>query len=390
MILTPIGECVETVKSWNPAREAADQNIDYVDLGAVDNEQKIVVDAQRVLGKEAPSRARQKVLAGDIVVSTVRPYLNGVARIPDHLDGATASTGFCVLRASSEKIDPAYLFHWVKTPTFVADMIRKSTGASYPAVSDRIILESLAPVPSLPEQRRIAAILDQADALRRLRLQSLSCNAKLGQAIFHDMFGSPRVNEKGFATSRLGEIATLGSGGTPSKSDKKFWSGDFPWVSPKDMKTIRIKDAQDHISDEVFERTSLKKVPANTVMIVVRGMILVHTVPIGMAMCDVAINQDMKSLHFDARVSSEFALWCLIAQHDAILKKVDTAAHGTKRLSSEALQDLPVIVPPIELQKQFEMRISAFEKIMTFQDKHLNQLQGAFVSLQHRAFRGEL
>jgi len=385
-----IGSCIEMVRSWNPVRTAPQKEITYIDLGAIDNDLKSIVAPQRVLGRDAPSRARQLVSAGDILISTVRPYLNGVAQVPQELDGATASTGFCVVRPNPKKVNASYLFHWLRAPAFIAEMVRLSTGASYPAVSDRIIQHSLMPFPSISEQQRIASILDQADALRRLRRQSLARLSQLGNAIFHDMFGDPRINPAGFPVCCLGEIATLGSGGTPLKSESAFWVGDFPWVSPKDMKTVRIKDAQDHISDAVFERTSLKKVPKNTVLIVVRGMILVHTVPIGMAMRDLAINQDMKSLHFDARVSAEFGLWCLLAQHDAILKRVDTAAHGTKRLSSETLQEVPILVPPVDQQNRFESHIMACEKMIDHQTDQLKQLEGAFTSLQHRAFAGEL
>jgi type I restriction enzyme S subunit len=196
--LVPIGECVEKASSWNPVRDAPDETIAYVDLGAIDNEHKVIREPQSVLGRDAPSRARQKLNAGDILVSTVRPYLNGVAKVPEWLAGSTGSTGFCVLRPSSTKIDRSYLFQWLTASPFINDMVRKSTGASYPAVSDRIIHESLIPLPSLPEQIRIAAILDQADEVRRLRRKALARLADLGQAIFFEMFGDPSRNPLGW------------------------------------------------------------------------------------------------------------------------------------------------------------------------------------------------
>jgi type I restriction enzyme S subunit len=155
-----LGDLVEPAKTWNPMRSPSDEVFDYIDLSAIDQDAKLIIGVREVSCGEAPSRARQLVACGDVLVSTVRPNLNGVARVPDQLNGATASTGFCVLRARESKFDSGYLFHWVKSPAFVADMVNKATGASYPAVSDRIIFDSRMPLPPLAEQRRIAEVLD--------------------------------------------------------------------------------------------------------------------------------------------------------------------------------------------------------------------------------------
>src|SRR4051812_40057640 len=95
---TPIGELVEPVKTWNPLRANPDEAFDYIDLSAVDQAAKAIIGAREVTCGEAPSRARQLVATGDVLVSTVRPNLNGIAKVNAEFDGATASTGFCVLR----------------------------------------------------------------------------------------------------------------------------------------------------------------------------------------------------------------------------------------------------------------------------------------------------
>src|SRR5690348_4215389 len=104
MILVSICEVATPVTSWDPRKRARGELIRYIDLSAVDNERKAITAARIILGDKAPSRARQIVQAGDILVSTVRPNLNGVASVPPELDGATASTGFCVLRPNSRKV----------------------------------------------------------------------------------------------------------------------------------------------------------------------------------------------------------------------------------------------------------------------------------------------
>ena len=197
----PVGDLVEPVKTWNPLRANHEEVFDYIDLSAVDQAAKAILGVREVACGEAPSRARQLVSTGDVLVSTVRPNLNGIAKVNPELDGATASTGFCVLRPRPNLLSSSYLFHWVKSPQFVADMVSKATGASYPAVSDRIIFESAIAAPPLPEQRRIAAILDQADALRAKRREALAQLDSLTQSIFIEMFGDPVTNKKHLSRS---------------------------------------------------------------------------------------------------------------------------------------------------------------------------------------------
>ena len=164
-----IGDMVNDVKTWNPLRSVPSDSFDYVDLSAIDQDSKTIIGVRKVICGDAPSRARQLVARGDVLVSTVRPNLNGVALVPEELDGATASTGFCVLRPRKDFLNGTYLFHWVKSPKFISDMVKKATGANYPAVSDRIISESQILLPPLEEQKRIAEILDCAQELRSKR-----------------------------------------------------------------------------------------------------------------------------------------------------------------------------------------------------------------------------
>lgn len=240
------------------------------------------------------------------------------------------------------------------------------------------------------ERARLAAILDQADTLRRKRREALDLLDELPLSIFNERFGDPTTNGKRISVLRLGDVAEFGSGGTPSKSNDAYWVGSFPWVSPKDMKRLRIAEAEDTISETVFRETNLKKITSGTPLIVVRGMILAHTVPIAMAMTELAINQDMKSIHFNNQIIPEFGLWCLKAQHQSILTKVDTAAHGTKRLDSDVLKQMPILVPPIAEQRAFVEAIEGWEIVRRNLEHQALGFNSAFASLQHRAFRGEL
>ena len=168
------------------------------------------------------------------------------------------------------------------------------------------------------------------------------------------------------------KLARFVSGGTPSKENKKYWEGEFPWVSPKDMKTIEILDSADHVHETVFEETSLSKIPENAILIVVRGMILAHTVPLAIARRPITINQDMKALLFKDEIIPEFALWAIRVQHDHLLTKVSTAAHGTKRFDMQDLEAICIPVPEPQLQRTFQ---SISRKFLSITDQYKTSTQ---------------
>jgi type I restriction enzyme S subunit len=166
----PLREVVDYPVARVVPEAAPERQFTYIDISAVDADRKVIVAPRTILGRDAPSRARQQVLPADVLVSTTRPNLNAVAKVPPELAGAIASTGFAVLRPRAG-LDADYLLHWTRSPGFVAAVSAMVQGALYPAVTDRQVLDLRIPLPPLDEQRRIAARLgDQLSATDALRL----------------------------------------------------------------------------------------------------------------------------------------------------------------------------------------------------------------------------
>jgi type I restriction enzyme, S subunit len=136
----------------------------YVDISAVDNQLKEIVTPKTIAATKAPSRARQRIRKGDVLVSTTRPNLNAVALVPPSLDGAVASTGFAVLRPIL--MDPRWVFSVVQSDDFANAMTALVKGALYPAVRPRDIHDYVMPVPPLAEQKRTTGKLSRL--LKRL------------------------------------------------------------------------------------------------------------------------------------------------------------------------------------------------------------------------------
>lgn len=305
--------------------------------------------------------------------------------------GTDLSTNQAILGVqplSDDRVDLRYLYYYLsrRVSEFKAD----GKGVAQKNLSAKYLRSLKVPLPPIQEQRRVAAILDTADNIRRKREHALAMADTFLGSTFLEFFGDPVGNPLGHRRATLGDVASFISGGTPSKKRADYWDGSFPWVSPKDMKVDLVCDAEDHVSEAVFSETSLKKIPTNTPLIVVRGMILAHTVPIALTQREVAINQDMKAVKFNSEIDPVFGFWSLKVLHNRILSQVDTAAHGTKRIDTSRLQALPILVPGDNLQGEFVAVTRKFAEMRARLVACLSDASQMFDALSQRAFRGEL
>lgn len=379
--LLAIGDLVDQVSSWTPGRDAPDGEFIYVDLSAVDQDSKTITGPRWLVGRDAPSRARQIIRSGDVLVSTVRPNLNAVGRVPVELDGATASTGFCVLRPRSEVTDSAYLFHWVRSPRFVGEMVRRATGASYPAVSDRIVCESKIPLPPLPQQRRIADILDKADALRAKHRAALAQLDTLTQSIFLDMFGDPATNPKGWPVGTLRSLGRVTTGGTPPSKREGMFDGAIPFITPGDLE-----------SDQSIKRT-VTNAGAKASRTVDAGATLVCCIgatigKVGKSIVPSAFNQQINAVEWGERMHAEYG--CAVMR----FFKPTIIAWGSSTtlpiLKKSSFERIEIPVPPVTDQQEFALRIEGVERVRTTHRVALSTSNELFSALQTMAFRGGL
>lgn len=180
----PIGDVTVPTERHDP-RTAPEDVFLYVDISSVSAGE--ITSAREVLGKDAPSRARKVIRTGDVIVATTRPYLRSIAHVPPELDGQICSTGFCVLR-SNDLVNPRWLFFFALSDALINQLVPRMRGASYPAVTDRDVLECTIVVPPLPEQERMVARLDRIERALFAQQKSLSHTEALMQSALHRAF----------------------------------------------------------------------------------------------------------------------------------------------------------------------------------------------------------
>ncbi len=290
----------------------------------------------------------------------------------------------CRLHNFNPELSASYVFYGINAHLRIIEDTTAFVTVKH--LSSKQIASIEMPVPPLAEQERIVKLLCEADDLRKLRNQSDSRSEALIPALFFEMFGDPLKNTSRSPILPLAEVVDFGSGATPSKDNPTFWNGRTPWVSPKDMKPEEITDAEDHVSAAAFEESNLNLFPKDTVLIVVRGMILAHTVPIRLCRVPAAINQDMKALLPKIPIEPEFLRWSLQTQHAKLLNHVSTAGHGTKKLDSDRLREVTIPIPPLALQREFVQRVAVIRELAAIQAISRSRLEALFQSLLHCAF----
>lgn len=385
--LVPLLDLVERVETWNPLRSHDDTFL-YIDLSAVDQETKTIIGAKEIPCKDAPSRARQIVLSGDILVSTVRPNLNGVAQVQIQYDGATASTGFCVLRSRPDLLDSRYLFNWVKSPDFIEDMVRKATGASYPAVSDRIILDSIIPLPPLPEQRRVAEVLDRVEGLRAKRRKSLQEIDNLPQAFFAEMFGAPETLFSNWPTKKVGALLDFLTSGSRGWATHYSESGSlFLRIQNVRYDEMLLEDVAYVNAPNTAEAKRTRVEPGDVLLSITADLGRTAVVPDGIG--PAYISQHLSILRTKAIVPRFLSAY--FASPLGQRQVSGRNKHGVKAgLNFDDIRSFEVPVPPFSLQEEFTRRIAAVERLKAAHRASLAELDALFSSLQYRAFRGEL
>lgn len=325
----------------------------------------------------------------DVLFAKITPCMeNGKAAIARNLvNGQGAgSTEFFVLRPSPFVL-PEFVYYFVRRGSFRASCKAHFSGSAGQRRVPRSYLEKvLFPLPPLEEQRRVVGLLDRAAEIRR-RAEAARAKARtIIPALFLDTFGDPATNPKGWPTARLGALAKLTGGGTPSKANAAFWGGTIPWVSPKDMKPPTIFGSEDKITEAAMAASPVSLIPAGNVLIVVRGMILAHTVPIRMNGVAVTLNQDMKAIIPIDGITAVFLRWALQSLHGYLLSKVRELAHGTKKLETAVLTDQELMVPPPALQTDFAEKVRRIEALAHALDAAAAKAEAMAASLSAEVF----
>ena len=285
---------------------------------------------------------------------------------------------------------PKWLYYFLCSIDLRA--LNEATGV--PSLSRDLLYKISTPTPPPGEQSKIAEVLSTVDRAIEQTEALIAKHQLIRTGLMHDLLtcgidghGNLRSEQTHeFKDSPLGRIPvewdamSLGScgqwfsGGTPSKAIGRFWGGGVPWICPKDMKQFELHQSIDTITADAV-RAGARLMPTGTVFMVVRGMILAHTFPVGVSTTDVAFNQDVKAIIPKQGLMGRYLGYWLSSNSHQFLKLATTATHGTKRFDRDELQAASIGVPRPEEQR---LIVSVFDE----QQSIIQRLQGLTAKLQ--------
>jgi type I restriction enzyme S subunit len=227
------------MEDTDPTREMI-----YVDIGGVDSLGHII-EREQLTFASAPSRARRLVRDGDVIVSTVRTYLRAIAPISNPEPGTVVSTGFAVVRPADD-LTTDYAAYGLRAPYFVERVVANSKGVSFPAINESEMATYELASPPGPEQRAIAAFLDQKTA----RIDALVVKKERLIALLQEQRAAliTRAVTKGLPSTGSGQATPT----VPMKDSGVEWLGEIPahWVAKHLRWAIMFQRGHDLPTDE--------------------------------------------------------------------------------------------------------------------------------------------
>ena len=383
----PLGEVFEIARGGSPRPiddyiTEREDGINWISISDASDSSKFIERTKRRIRPEGVSRSRM-VQPGDFLLTNSmsfgRPYIMRTS--------GCIHDGWLSLGKKRDGIDQNFFFHLLGSEAVYSEFARLAAGVTVKNLNIELVKGVAVPVPPLPEQRRIAEVLDRADTLRAQRRQALAQLDALAESIFLDMFGDPVSNPKGWPRKPMGTIGHVVTGNTPSRANAEYYGDAIEWIKSDNLNT-----PQDHAT----RATEYLSAQGRTVgRVAPAGSILVTCIAgspecIGNAAIverEVAFNQQINAL-----IPAEGYLDFWFAQLAVGKRLVQSAStDGMKGMVSKSrFERIELIAPPKPLQELFAARRKAVGQLKSLQARALAEADALFASLQHRAFRGEL
>ena len=315
-------------------------------------------------------RADRYLLTGDLLVSSANSWnlVGKCCRVPQLQWAATFGGFISVLRGDPSQIEARYLYHWFSSPRIQATV--RSLGQQTTNISNLNIdrcLRLWLPLPPLAEQKRIAGILDAADALRAKRRQALGELHTLLQSTFLDMFGDPVTNPMGCERKPLGEVIRVRSGdGLVSKD--MVPDGRYPVYGGNGISGYH--------DSFMFEEPRI-----------VLGRVGVYCGAVHLTRPRAWVTDN--ALYVHTFIQPVDTIYVVAALKMANLNQY-AGRSAQPLISGNRIYPVEILIPPLDLQHRFAAIVESVEHQKASQRAHLAELDTLFASLQSRAFRGDL
>jgi len=391
-VRTTLGEIAEIVSGATPTTSVGEYwggGIPWVTPKELNGlEGPSIASTERTLTEAGMKSCAASLLPPQSVLLSSRAPI-GLVAIND-VSMAT-NQGFKSLVPDGDRVDAKFLYWWLRCHR--ARLEAMGNGATFKEVSKKVVDGVAIDLPPTEEQRRIAAVLDAAETLRTKRRQALTKLDELPRAVFHEVFGDPVRNERGWPLHTLRDVCLkiqIGPfGSLLHKSD--YVEGGIPLVNPMHIVggTIRPHRRQT-ISLQKYAQLEAYCMEVGDVVMGRRGE-MGRVAIVGE--CEAGFLCGSGSLYLRPDPDSVTSPYIAAALSSARgRRRLENSAQGVTmlNLNSEIVGGFELGLPPIELQREFSTTLMAQGELKAGLRGHATALDTLFASLQQRAFRGEL
>ncbi|WP_146115220.1 hypothetical protein [Microbacterium sp. MYb66] len=389
MRMVPLGELMPARAASLDPRNHPDEQFDLHSIPAHDRG-----NPDLALGHEIGS-SKQIVQPGDVVLSKIVPHIRRAGVIGESRGRRQIASGEWIVMRHPD-VEPRYLRSFLLSDSFHAKFMSTVAGVGGSLMRARPAQVKLieVPLPSIEEQGRIAAILDQSVDIRDTRRRHLSYLDTLVQSVFDNMFGSPTRPHVEHRVMPLGATSTKfsdGPFGSNLKSEHYVLEG-VPVVRLQNIKPGMYDDTdRAYISAEHFESLRKHECLPGDILIATMGEPNIRAC-IQPEYLPVALNKaDCVQMRVAPKIATSEYLVALL-NHPGTMALAGALVSGQtrSRVSMGRLRDLHVPVPSLELQERFSEIVHSIQRERRLASEHLASVNKLFASLQSRAFRGEL
>lgn len=357
--------------------------VDFVPMASVSEGGEMTVSERRTY--EEVSKGFTAFRPSDVLLAKITPCFenNKIAKSKVSTKYAFGSTEFHVLRGKPEALDPDYLTYFLRQDHIRKAGERRMTGSGGQRRVPKTFLEELKiPLPPLEEQKRIAGILDQAAELCRLRTHALDKLNTLGQAIFYEMFGSGS-----FKRVALAEVIEARSSLADPTLPK---NAQLPHVGPEHIRQGGAEIEWDRVVSCAQDGVTSGKYrfePNDIIYSKIRPYLNKVAITDRVGMC----SADMYALVANSDVVKNSYLHFILGSSDFLSYAASVSGRANiPKMNRKQLMAYEIPVAPLDMQAEFEGKISSIRGQAAKLSKSLSTGEKLFASLQHRAFRGEL
>ncbi|KKP36198.1 MAG: Type I restriction modification DNA specificity domain protein [Candidatus Roizmanbacteria bacterium GW2011_GWA2_32_13] len=285
----------------------------------------------------------------------------------------------------NKEILQQYLLVFVKSKSFQEEVFRIASGCAQPNISAKQIESIKIPLPPLPTQQKIVSTLEKAEKAKEWRKEADELTKDFLKAVFMEMFG----DENKFEISKLGDIARLTMGGTPSTSVKEYWdNGNINWMKSGDIKGDFIYSVPNRITKSGLDNSNTEVYPIGTVVIALNGQGKTRGTTTILKL-NTTSNQSVAGILLDKNKSlSEYVHYNLKLRYQELRNL--TGDNERSGLNLTILRNLSIILPPLPLQQKFASIVKEVESMKEYQKHSKEQIDNLFNALMQKAFKGEI